>query len=167
MKGDAMDEERLSGRLRSIVIRALNEATRRGAGTVEAEHLLLAIAADDRSDTAAILAEAGLDYAAIDAALTNERAHSLTLAGVTPVDATQLTSTPRRTRPAWGASLREAMGRAHRHSTRQHRNRSRMAESDLVVGIVQAKLGTVPRALALAGIDQDALIARLQHASAL
>jgi hypothetical protein len=42
-----------------------------------------------------------------------------------------------------------------------------MAESDLVVGIVQAKLGTVPRALALAGVDRDALIARLQHASAL
>jgi len=161
-----MDEDRLTGRLRALVMRALDEAARRGAGTVEAEHLLLAIAAGT-GDVSATLAAEGLDYDAVDAALKAERAHSLTMAGVTPVDATALESTPRRSRPTWGASVREAMNRAHRRSTRDRHQRGRMAEVDLLVGILQARLGTVPRALELVGMDREALIGRLQQKSAL
>jgi hypothetical protein len=48
-------------------------------------------------------------------------------------------------------------------ATRGHR--PRRAE-DLLIGILSARLGTVPRALALAGIDRELLLSALdEHAA--
>jgi hypothetical protein len=38
-----------------------------------------------------------------------------------------------------------------------------MVEVDTVIGILRADLGTVPRALAIAGVDRGALVERLQR----
>jgi ATP-dependent Clp protease ATP-binding subunit ClpA len=159
--GAGQPEDALPRGLRAVVVRAIDEAARRGSGTVEAEHLLLAVAADQRSVAATALAASGLGYDAIDAALREERRSSLITAGVTPVDAARLQSTPRQARPTWGASVREALRRGHAYSSRHHRRR--MVEVDTVIGILRADLGTVPRALAIAGVDRGALVERLQR----
>jgi len=173
--GDAV-EAQLLRRLHPVFIRAVDEATSRGSATVEAEHLLLALTVDGHGTVAAALAESGSSYDTLDAALRGERVRSLAIAGVSAPDATQLTSTPRRNRPNWGASAREALRRGHAgaqrnatghgasgHGSGGHDRRRRMAEVDILVGILRAELGTVPRALVFAGVDRSALIDRLQR----
>ena len=163
-----MDDERMTGSLRPVVARALLEAKSRGSATVEAEHLLLALASDRRSSAAVILEGDGLDHSAIERALRNERARSLAVVGVTLATEQRLDSTPRDARPGLGASAREAFvhirrtggsGRGQRAATDQRRHR--LDELDLLVGILSAELGTVPRALLIAGIDRLALLARV------
>ena len=146
--------------LKAVVMRAIDEAIRRGAPNVEAEHLLLAIAAG-REVAARTLAEFGLDHGAVDAALRGEREHALRAAGIEPVAEERLQST-RRSRPGWGASVREAFRRAP-YRARSRPDRERLAIADTLIGILRADLGTVPRALAYAGVDRAALISRLEE----
>ena len=146
--------------LKAVVVGAIDEAIRRGAPSVEAEHLLLSIAAGDEV-AARTLAEFGLDQAGIDAALRSEREHALRAAGIEPVAEERLHST-RRSRPGWGASIREALRRAP-YRARNRRDRERLAVADTLIGVLRADLGTVPRALAYAGVDRAALISRLER----
>lgn len=157
------DDERLGATLKQVVERSIDEAVRRGATQVEAEHLLLSIAATD-DPAAAALAEFGLDHAAIDAALRGEREHALRAAGIEPVADERLQST-RHSRPRWGSSIRDALRRAdfRAHRDRARAERERLAVADTLVGILRAELGTVPRALTYAGVDRSALIARIQQ----
>ena len=155
-----MDESNFPRTLRPIILRAVSEAQRRGDSAVEAEHLLLALADDSDREPAATLAAVGLDHAGVIRALRAERSASLEAAGVTPVPEERLASTVRVTRPRWGASARRAMIVASRMRTGPERRR-RMAEKDLAIALLDLHLGTVPRALELAGIDRTALIADL------
>jgi ATP-dependent Clp protease ATP-binding subunit ClpA len=147
-------------KLKDVVVRAIDEAIRRGASNVEAEHLLLAIAAGHEV-TARTLAEFGLDHAGVEAALRGEREQALRAAGIDPVAEERLQST-RRSRPGWGASIREALRRAP-YRARSRSDGERLAIADTLIGILLADLGTVPRALAYAGVDRDALISRLEQ----
>lgn len=161
-----MDEDRRAGHgqygsLRPIVAQAVEEAGQRGSTTVEAEDLLLALASAGTPETRAMLADAGLDHQSILDALRNERRHSLNYIGIAPLEENRLTTAPRTGRPGWGTSVREAMGRG-RMPLNKNRQRG-VAECDVLIGVLLARLGTVPRALALAGIDIDALIGRLQR----
>ena len=155
---DAMDR-----RLKPVVLRAIGEASRRGSANVEAEHLLLVISAGD-DGSARALAEFGLDHAAVEAALDAERERALEVAGVAPIAAERLRST-RRARPGWGASFRDAMRRADFRARRDRGRgeRERLAIAAALLGVLRAELGTVPRALAYAGVDRQALIARLER----
>lgn len=151
--------------LKQVVLRTIDEAARRGAANVEAEHMLLVISAGD--DVAArTLAEFGLDHAAVEAALDAERSRALEVAGVAPIAEDRLRST-RRTRPGWGASLRDALRRAdfrtNRARGRTREEREQLAIAAALRGVLLADLGTVPRALAYAGVDRRALIARLER----
>ncbi|UOE45804.1 Clp protease N-terminal domain-containing protein [Agromyces larvae] len=142
---------------RRLIVRAIDEATGAGSPAVEAEHLLLAIVADP-GPVEPLLAESGLDRAAVERMLRIERARSLEAAGIERFDEQRLATTPRRSRPGWGASAREAIARGGRLA---RRDRQRLSEADLLTGILLAELGTVPRAFAYAGVDRDALVARL------
>ncbi|RXZ70923.1 Clp protease N-terminal domain-containing protein [Agromyces albus] len=155
--------EDLGVSLKAVIIRAIDEAARRGATKVEAEHLLLSIAAS--GDVAAgILADAGLDYAGVEGALRGEREHALRSAGVEPVAEERLRATGN-SRPAWGASIREALKRGNftARRDRSRAERERLAIADSLIGVLRADLGTVPRALAYAGVDRAALITRLEQ----
>ena len=78
--------------LKAVIVRSIDEAATRGAAKVEAEHLLLSIAAS--GDVAAgALADAGLDYAGVEAALRGERERALRAAGVEPVAEERLHAT--------------------------------------------------------------------------
>jgi ATP-dependent Clp protease ATP-binding subunit ClpA len=146
--------------LKTVIMESIDEAVRRGASNVEAEHMLLAIAAGNEI-AARTLAEFGLDHGGVDAALRGEREQALRAAGIEPVAEERLQAT-RLSRPRWGASIREALRRAP-YRARRRPDRERLAIADTLIGILRADLGTVPRALAYAGVDRAALISRLEE----
>ena len=143
----------------NVVLQFEVEAKRDGAKFIEAEHMLLALASDPASDAARLLKESGLDHQRLASALDEERRRTLSFAGInatdrTPVEATELDSSL-----SLGTSAKAAVRRALVGS-RHDRRRARLRSIDLLAGILQAELGTVPRALAIAGIDRAAVIAR-------
>jgi ATP-dependent Clp protease ATP-binding subunit ClpA len=140
----------------SIVRAARVEAIADGARAVEAEHLLLALAAGDNSAAQLLLASAGLDHDTIHQALVNERRHSLETVGVT-VAASPSTARDTGAHLDFAASARQALVRGVSSNTQKGPHR--MSSAQLLVGVLGAKIGTVPRALQLAGIDRAALTA--------
>lgn len=148
--------------VRLIHERAADEARKDGSATVEAQHLLLAIAAEPEPSTRDILTSVGLDHAAIRAALDAEFEHSLSAAGVSPATAglprPRSGSGPEHPKP--GPSFKLAMQRGVASVARKRDLRP----VHLLLGILEAQVGTVPRALALAGIDQADLRARVLQA---
>jgi ATP-dependent Clp protease ATP-binding subunit ClpA len=147
--------QRLSRAFRALIVNAIDEARRRNASLVEAEHLLLALTAPD-SPARPVLLQAGLDHDGVEAALRAERAAGLRAAGVEPVPEERLTASPRVGRPRWGTSAREVLVRAHRVSILRGRAAS-TTPGDVLAALAGLELGTVPRALELAGIDRAAL----------
>jgi len=146
---------------RGTLMAAIVEAQRLGRSEVEAEHLLLALAADRRAPVSALLAEHGLDHERILEALRVEREHSLAAVGMAePPDAARLAAVRTIARPRWGASTQDAFRYANEgasHAGRQGRHGT--TTEDVLYGILSLELGTVPRALAYAGIDRLALSA--------
>jgi ATP-dependent Clp protease ATP-binding subunit ClpA len=136
--------------LTQTIIAATAEAHAAGTDTVEAHHLLLAIARDGSS---AALAAAGLDHATVRAALDREFTHSLAAAGVR-VEGGLPWATPGRARsPQLGATARAALERGLAAAPRKRDRRP----AHVLLGVVLTQVGTVPRALDLAGIDRAAL----------
>jgi ATP-dependent Clp protease ATP-binding subunit ClpA len=142
--------------LRTILEQAGREAQRDHSATTEAQHVLLAMASESEPDARVLLESVGLDRGALRAALDLELEHALSAAGVS-VEASErqrAESTSSRP-PALGTSVRHALERglgALREAPRP---------AHLLLGILQAEVGTVPRALALAGFDRTVLIARV------
>ncbi len=146
--------------LRTILDHAEREAHQEGARTFEAQHLLLAIAAAQEATTWQVLASVGLDYRAIRQLLDREFEHSLATAGVsmTGLDASQSRCAPEHPQP--GESAKLALTRGFASIARK----KELRPGHLLLGILEAQLGTVPRALALAGIDRSDLARRVQQA---
>ena len=131
--------------LNKILIAAAAEARAEGSATTEAHHMLLAIAADG-SPT---LAAAGLDHAAVRAGLDREFIRSLAAAGVR-VDGGLPRATPLPAGPSQlGATARAALERGFAAARRKRDCRP----GHVLLGIVLTPVGTVPRALELAGAD--------------
>ncbi|MES2170157.1 MAG: Clp protease N-terminal domain-containing protein [Actinomycetota bacterium] len=153
----AMDDDRLTHGMRGLVASCVEEAARRGSTVVEAEHVLLAISADPDIPACRLLADAGLDHASIEKALREERLRSLESAGVQPIDAQTLPASRSTAKPRWGASAAMGMKRERRGGGSR--------ELAVLIGILRAEVGTVPRALAIAGVDRAGLLVRLEQAS--
>ncbi|MFI5892328.1 Clp protease N-terminal domain-containing protein [Actinoplanes sp. NPDC051513] len=132
-----------------ILDAAAAEATADGSAAVEAQHLLLAIAGEGSP----ALEAAGLDRPALRRALEQEFTRSLATAGVrVPGGLPRSTPDPARTHSI-GASAKVAIERSFDLVERKRDIRP----GHLLLGVIQAELGTVPRALALAGVDRAAL----------
>jgi ATP-dependent Clp protease ATP-binding subunit ClpA len=138
---------------------ARQEARKRGSKAVEAEHLLLALASSPTTVCGRVLIEAGLDRERIDALLYQERREALAYAGVELRYRMPATATEGAAPLGLGTSANEAIrrGAAIGHAE----NRVRVG-TDLLLGILGAELGTVPRILAIAGIDRARLMARVR-----
>jgi ATP-dependent Clp protease ATP-binding subunit ClpA len=149
--------------LHTILTQAANEAYHDGSATIEAQHVLLAVAAEPEPVSRQVLHEAGLGHQAIRDALEREYDHSLEAVGVsrTAFDLPPATYSPERP-TRMGASTKLALDRGFGSVTRKRDLRP----AHVLLGILKAEAGTVPRALALAGVDQAALAARLQEALA-
>ncbi|MCO1582595.1 hypothetical protein M8C13_43315 [Crossiella sp. SN42] len=139
--------------LNRIIEQGGRHAKAEGSATIEAQHLLLAIAAEPDPGAQDVLAEAGLDQAAIRAALDREFEHSLNAAGVSST-AFDLTASPdQERRTTVGASAKLALERGFAGVSRK----KDLRPGHLLLGVLAAEVGTVPRALALAGINRAEL----------
>lgn len=147
--------ERFARRSRTVVVRAREEAVREGSGTVEAEHLLLALADGEASSARRVLLDVGLDGDAVRGALEREHERSLAAVGV----AAEAFDLPPATRfggePRWSTSAKLAMERAL-HAAQARSDRS-IEPLHLLLGVLAAPAGRVPRALEAAGVDRTAL----------
>ena len=146
--------ERFTKDARAVVTGARTEAQELGSPTVEAEHLLLALARRGQPG----LAEAGLDHAALRAALEEETAHSLAAVGIAwnepPCPRATTASQP------FGASAKRALERSLPAAL--ERGDNRLTAGHVLLGVLCAEIGTVPRALALAGVDRLELAERIR-----
>jgi ATP-dependent Clp protease ATP-binding subunit ClpA len=150
----------LSWELASNVVSQFEvEAKLDGAKSIEAEHMLLALATNSESETARLLHEFGLDHERLSTALREERRRTLVFAGITAPDRSLVEATELDSSLSFGTSAKAALRRALIGSRHEGR-RLRLRSTDLLAGILEAELGTVPRALAMAEIDRVALIAR-------
>ena len=149
---------RFAADARRIVRRAEALARAEGSRSVESEHLLLALALQKDTDPARLLAAVGLDDDRLREALDGQFREALTAAGVElaadepsrrPTDASQGLRI--------GQSGKLALQRALVASAR--RGDKRLETSHLLLGILRAEHGTVPRTLVHAQIDQQQLIA--------
>lgn len=150
-----MAEKQAYPALAEVLLQGRRIACSEGSRTLEAEHLLLALAGSPGSRPGQVLGEAGLNADRVRDLLRWERQASLTYAGVESSDVPPLPLEPGFT-PRWGTSAKEAIVRGKAVSAGR-----RETASDLLVGLLQAEVGTVPRAFALAGIDREAIIGRL------
>jgi D-alanyl-D-alanine carboxypeptidase len=147
--------------VRAILADAAHEARSDRSNTLEAQHVLLAMAAQPQTIPGHLLASVGLDHDGLRAALDREFEHSLSAAGVSR-------STFNLPRPSddpdrnvqLGASVRLAMERSVVGVGKGPQ------PAHLLLGILQAQVGTVPRALALAGVDRADMMLRVRHALA-
>jgi D-alanyl-D-alanine carboxypeptidase len=146
--------------LHTIIVRGEHEARDDGSATIEAPHLLLAIAGEQEPTTHQVLASVGLDHQAVRDALDREFEHSLSAVGVsrTAYDLPSPSKAP--DHPKMGASAKLALERGFSSVA----SKKDLQPAHLLLGILQARVGTVPRALALAGVDQTDLTARVQRA---
>jgi ATP-dependent Clp protease ATP-binding subunit ClpA len=147
--------------VQTIIEQAGHQASKDGSATIEAQHLLLAIAAQQGTTAYQVLTSVGLDQHAIREALDREFAHSLRTAGVSlaAFDLPQPGSDPERSARI-GASAKLALERGVDAAARKRD----LQPAHLLLGILEARVGTVPHALALAGIDQADLTARVRQA---
>jgi len=149
----------LDSYLGSTVDQARHEAQDDGSASIEAHHLLLAIAGREGTVAQRVLASVGLDRLAIRQALDREFEHSLHAVGVSAA-AFELPGVGRGRPPAnIGASTRLAFERGFASGVRKKELRS----AHLLLGILAAEVGTVPRALVLAGVDRSDLADRVRQ----
>ena len=157
--------ERLDRRTGAVIVQARNEARLLGAAKLEAEHLLLALSRRTASDAGRVLASVGLDHEGLRSALDAELRRSLDAAGV-GLGTIALAEPPLPTtgEPRWGESSKRALQRAL--GVAKERGDRAIRPVDILVGVLRAEEGTVPRALAFAGVDAPALAAAALDESA-
>ncbi|MGZ4430681.1 MAG: Clp protease N-terminal domain-containing protein [Gaiellales bacterium] len=137
---------------RKIVRDARELARELEAPAVEAEHLLLAVARAPGTATYDLLGRTGLDYERAREALDAEFEDTLASVGIVlnEFELTAASSTPRT--PRWGTSAKLALQRSAKLAVARHDRR--ITPAHILLGILRASAGTVPRALDRAGIDR-------------
>ncbi len=142
---------RFTKEARLVVGDSIRVARDLGAPSVEAEHLLLAIAGSD-APVAHVLGNAGLDFDGLSEALHAETARSLAAVGVTA-------TTPHFTRfpskPRFATSAKVTLEGALKIAA--ERRDKQISAGHVVLAALRPNRGTVPRALELAGVDRNEL----------
>jgi ATP-dependent Clp protease ATP-binding subunit ClpA len=143
--------ERFGKDSRAVVVQARRIAVEDGSPTVEGEHLLLALAETEPTE--------GLDHDTVRDALDAEERLSLAVVGVSESDFDLPSPRPLATEPQWGTSAKVALQRAARAAAR--RNQRRIEPRHLLLALLEARAGTIPRALEIAGLDRLELARRV------
>lgn len=156
----------MSTDVRSILVRAARaEARRDGSRTIEAEHVLLALAGVHDSAAAQLLAEVGLTEDAIRTALNREWEQSLAVAGIAVRTGLLPEATPERGRdPQIGESTKLLLHRAMEAAPKP--GGGRIGPMRILVGLLATERGRVARTLEAAGVDRTALRTRAADALA-
>ena len=145
---------------REIAARAPTVARGLGSPTVEAEHLLLALTEAPDTGTKEALADAGLNWQVVREALDQENERSLAAVGISIAAFDLPPVAGADARPQWATSTKVALERSR--TVAAARTDSRIESDHILLGILQARLGTVPRALEVAGIDRLAFARRVE-----
>jgi ATP-dependent Clp protease ATP-binding subunit ClpA len=146
-----------------VIMSARDEARESGSRTIEAEHILLALARQEGT-AREILESTGLDHDAIRAAIEREFEASLLAVGIS-LEGSSIVSETRRPegRPRFAQSARLAVERAAT-VVGQKRVAPHLEPLHLLLGVLYAGAGTVPRILATAGVDSADLTGRAEDA---
>jgi ATP-dependent Clp protease ATP-binding subunit ClpA len=154
--------ERFVKEARAVAAAAEAEARAGGSPTIEAHHLLLALASDVTGVAGDVLRTCGLDHAAIEGAVASEFEQTLSAVGVS-LDALPLRRRlPYAGRPRWAASGKSAL--EHALGAARERGDRRIGSGHVLLGVLAAEHGTVPRALRLAGVEPEELVAATRAA---
>jgi ATP-dependent Clp protease ATP-binding subunit ClpA len=152
-----MFERRFAKQSGMVTLHARNVAKELGSPVVEAEHFLLALTGPAAGPARAVLEDAGLDRDAVQAALDGERDKSLAAVGVS-ADSFDLPDKPApypRT-PGWGTSGKAVLERASKEAV--GRGEKSIKPAHILLGVLRAEAGTVPRTLEVAGVDRKQLV---------
>ena len=154
--------ERFTREARLVVTTAESEARELGSPAIEAEHLLLALTRlDETTPVGGALAEARLDHAALLDALDAERERSLMAVGISIGDFDLPPARPS-AKPRMAAGAKSALEHALRISLA--RADKRIGSGHILLALLRAEAGTVPRALKGAGVDRAELNDRVAAA---
>lgn len=149
--------ERFVKEARALVAEAEAEARASGSPTIEAHHILLALAGDTAGVAGGVLKASELDHAAIMGAVESEFEQTLSAVGVS-LDALPVRGrVPYAGRARWAASGKSALERAV--DAGRERGDRRIDSAHILLGVLAAEHGTVPRALRLAGVEPEELVA--------
>jgi ATP-dependent Clp protease ATP-binding subunit ClpA len=152
--------ERFSRSARATVKRAQRVAAEEGAGSVEAEHLLLALTQQASDRTARALHALSVTDVTVRAALDREFADALRAVGVVapvgPGPSSGLTtSTPR-----WGQSAKLALMRTLQVAL--DRGHKRIEDHHILLALTHAEAGVIPRVLRTLDISASDIEAALR-----
>jgi len=149
--------QRFAADARRVATEANSVAAGLGSPTVEAEHLLVSLAAgNDRAGHA--LREAGLDPPEVREAIRRDFERVLGRVGV-GTSGLDLPARCRRTKPRWGASAKQGLAGAYEEAKR--RGDRTVGREHILLGLLRAEHGAVPRILEAEGIERDELTGRL------
>jgi ATP-dependent Clp protease ATP-binding subunit ClpA len=152
--------EQLDRNARGTILRAREHARRAVSPTIEAEHFLLALAEVPVGRAGVALAGLGLTEEAVRAAIDRELLGALAAVGVRGHGARSApTPRPRRGGPRWGQSAKLAMKRSLDEAVR--RGDRRIGNEHLLLALVGAEAGVVPRLLQELGATPDQFRAAL------
>ncbi|MFI7698059.1 Clp protease N-terminal domain-containing protein [Nonomuraea sp. NPDC049480] len=151
---------RIDHYIQDVIMRGGAEALEDGSAVTEAHHLLLAIAAIEDTAAHRVLTSASLGRQAVREALDREFEHSLSAVGVSlaSFDLPRPSRDPKAP-PKLGASAWLALDRG----VAACKGKKDMRPAHLLLGVLDTEIGTVPRALALAGVDRAGLMARVRE----
>ncbi|MBA2637608.1 MAG: Clp protease N-terminal domain-containing protein [Solirubrobacterales bacterium] len=142
-----------------MAARAQELASSEGDPTVEAEHLLLALAELPGTPAGDCLRLAGLSPARIRDRLEQDARAVLASVGV-EVPGGQLGARPAApARPRWGVSAKRALERSLEAAV--DRGDHAIRPEHVLLGVLRSRVGVVARLLEREGLDGDALAARL------
>lgn len=145
--------ERFATETRTIVRAAWEEARANGQTSVQSEHLFLALSLRPE------IRNLGIDHDDMVAALVTEEEQSLAAVGIDLAGYDVPVSARRADSAKLGASAKLAIQRALTVTAK--RGQRQITAANLLLGVLGAEQGRVPRALRLAGIDVHDLRARL------
>ena len=149
--------ERFVRDARVVALEANSVAAGLGSSSVEAEHLLVSLAGTDHAAGAA-LRDVGLEPQEVRDAIQRDFERSLGRVGI-DASGVDLPANCRSTKPRWGTSAKQALERAVKEAKR--RGDRHIGCEHILLGLLRAEHGTVPRLLAAEGIDRDELTGRL------
>ncbi len=152
----------VDGFLPAVLAAAEDEARYDSSPTVEARHLLLALAGQPEAITQAVLGPVGLDHQGARAALDREFERSLSTVGLSPAMYALPRPSASPAHPRLGSSAKLAIERGLASVARK----KDLRQAHLLLGVLRAEVGSVARALSLAGIDRSALVDRVREALA-
>jgi D-alanyl-D-alanine carboxypeptidase len=156
--------ERFTRDARNVVKRSREEAARLRSPTVDAEHLLLALAAPASGAPATVLAEAGLDRERLVEAFDAEFESSLDAVGLPAAELLEQAPPSGWRSPRWGQSAKLALARSVKEA--EARRDRRLRPAHILLAVLRAEAGRVPRALQGTGVEAPELAARMAAAMA-